>query len=122
MTLFHSASLVNNAYQNKYAVVHINTNGGNVDIVRAIIEAAQEEQAPVILAANEANLTYPGYDYASMVLTHFAEQANVPVSRLPGSARFGHKRVWLLRQTSGNDRWSPRLHPALAIRACRSRW
>jgi len=80
MPLVDAATLVRHAYKHKYAVVQINTNGGTYDITRAIIEGAEEEQAPVILGAYEANLKYRGYEYAAMQMRFFAERASVPVA------------------------------------------
>src|ERR1700759_3233536 len=80
MPLVDSASLVRLAHRGKYSVVQINTNGGTYDITRAIIEAAEEENAPVILGAYESNLGYRGYEYAGMQMKFFAERAKVPVA------------------------------------------
>src|SRR5439155_6149745 len=75
-----TASLVRIAHRDHYAVVQINTNGGTYDITRAIIESAEEENAPVILGAYEANLGYRGYEYAAMQMRFFGERAKVPVA------------------------------------------
>ncbi len=80
MPLTDTASLVRLAHRGKYAVVQFNTNGGTYDITRAIIESAEEEGAPVILGAYEANLGYRGYEYAAMQMCFFAERASVPVA------------------------------------------
>ena len=80
MPLIDAATLVRHAHRHRYAVVQINTNGGTYDITRAIIESAEEENAPVILGAYEANLQYRGYDYAAMQMRFFAQHANVPVA------------------------------------------
>src|ERR1700759_520556 len=80
MPLTDTASLVASARRDRYAVVQINTNGGTYDITRAIIESAEEENAPVILGAYEANLQYRGYEYAGMQMRFFAERAKVPVA------------------------------------------
>ncbi len=80
MPLTDTASLVRLAHQGKYAVVQFNTNGGTYDITRAIIESAEEERAPVILGAYEANLGYRGYEYAAMQMRFFAERSKVPVA------------------------------------------
>jgi ketose-bisphosphate aldolase len=80
MPLTDTASLVRLAHRSRYAVVQINTNGGTYDITRAIIESAEEERAPVILGAYEANLGYRGYEYAAMQMCFFAEHASVPVA------------------------------------------
>jgi ketose-bisphosphate aldolase len=80
MPLVDATTLVRHAHRNRYCVVQINSNGGTYDITRAIIEAAQEENAPVILGAYEANLAYRGYEYAAMQMRFFAERASVPVA------------------------------------------
>src|SRR3954464_1540153 len=80
MPLTDTATLVRLAARGKYAVVQINTNGGTYDITRAIIESAEEENAPVILGAYEANLGYRGYEYAGMQMKFFADRAKVPVA------------------------------------------
>ena len=80
MPLTDTATLVRQAHEHRYCVVQINTNGGTYDITRAIIEAAEEERAPVILGAYEANLKYRGYEYAAMQMRFFAERATIPVA------------------------------------------
>jgi len=80
MPLIDTATLVRHAYQNRYCVVQVNTNGGTYDITRAIVEAAEEERAPVILGAYENNLKYRGYEYAAMQMRFFGERAKVPVA------------------------------------------
>ena len=80
MPLIDAATLVRHASRGRYAVVQINTNGGTYDITRAIIEVAQEENAPVILGAYESNLKYRGYEYAAMQMRFFAQRASVPVA------------------------------------------
>jgi ketose-bisphosphate aldolase len=78
--LIDAATLVRQAFKNKYCVVQINTNGGTYDLTRAIVEVAEEEQAPVILGAYESNLAYRGFEYAAMQMRFFAERAKVPVA------------------------------------------
>src|SRR5687767_6332931 len=80
MPLIDAATLVRHAHRQRYCVVQINTNGGTYDITRAIVEVAQELNAPVILGAYEANLQYRGYEYAAMQMRFFAERAKVPVA------------------------------------------
>lgn len=80
MSLVNAAVLVRDAARHRYAVVQINTNGGTYDITRAIIEVAEEENAPVILGAYENNLKYRGYEYAAMQMRFFGERASVPVA------------------------------------------
>src|SRR3954452_19374809 len=80
MSLTDTASLVRDAHRHRYCVVQINTNGATYDITRAIVEVAEELDAPVILGAYEANLKYRGYEYAAMQMRFFAERASVPVA------------------------------------------
>ncbi|OLZ08496.1 class II fructose-1,6-bisphosphate aldolase [Sulfobacillus thermosulfidooxidans] len=60
-----------------YAVAQININ--NLEFVQAIIEAAEEERAPIILGASEGALKYMGLDYAVAIAKTAAERASVPV-------------------------------------------
>ena len=60
-----------------YAVAQININ--NLEFVQAIIEAAEEERAPVILGASEGALKYMALDYAVAIAQTAAERSSVPV-------------------------------------------
>lgn len=80
MPLVDSASIVNAAHKRGNAIVQLNTNGGTYDLIRAVVETAEEERAPVILGAYEANLAYRGFEYAGTAMRYFAEQASVPVA------------------------------------------
>jgi fructose-bisphosphate aldolase class II len=60
-----------------YAVAQININ--NLEFVQAIVEAAEEEHAPVILGASEGALKYMGLDYAVAIARTAAERSTVPV-------------------------------------------
>jgi ketose-bisphosphate aldolase len=80
MPLIDAATLVRHAHKHRYCVVQVNTNGGTYDITRAIVEAAEEERAPIILGAYENNLKYRGYEYAAMQMRFFGERVGVPVA------------------------------------------
>ena len=80
MPLVDSSSIVRTAHKRGCAVVQMNTNGGTYDLIRAIVETAEEEDARVILVAYEANLAYRGFEYAGMAMRYFAERASVPVA------------------------------------------
>jgi fructose-bisphosphate aldolase class II len=60
-----------------YAVGAFNAN--NMEIVQAIIEAAEEEKAPVILQASQGALKYAGIEYITAMVKVAAERATVPV-------------------------------------------
>jgi fructose-bisphosphate aldolase class II len=60
-----------------YAVGAFNAN--NLEIVQAIIGAAEAERSPVILQASQGAITYAGLDYIVAMVRVAAEKANVPV-------------------------------------------
>jgi fructose-bisphosphate aldolase class II len=60
-----------------YAVGAFNAN--NLEIVQAIVEAAVEEKAPVILQASQGALKYAGIAYITAMVRTAAENAPVPV-------------------------------------------
>ncbi len=80
MSISDSASVVTRALSGRYAVAAINTQGGNYDIVRAIVETAEEERAPVIIAAYEGNLAYTGYDWFAEFGRWIGARCSVPVA------------------------------------------
>ena len=61
-----------------YAVGAFNAN--NMEIVQAIIEAAELEKAPVIMQASQGAITYAGLDYITGIVKIAAEGASVPVA------------------------------------------
>ncbi|UUZ96235.1 class II fructose-1,6-bisphosphate aldolase [Paenibacillus sp. P25] len=58
MTLVSMTSMLRQALEGKYAVGQFNLN--NLEFTQAILQAAQEEQAPVILGVSEAYIPYMG--------------------------------------------------------------
>ncbi|HEY4543178.1 MAG TPA: class II fructose-1,6-bisphosphate aldolase [Tissierellaceae bacterium] len=66
------------AQKNKYAVGAFNAN--NMEIVHAIIEAAEELNSPVIIQASQGGLKYAGVEYISALGKVAAENAKVPVA------------------------------------------
>lgn len=61
-----------------YAVGAFNVN--NMEIVQAIVEAAEEENSPVILQASQGGLKYAGIEYIAVLAKLAAERAKVPVA------------------------------------------
>ncbi|MBN1557892.1 MAG: class II fructose-bisphosphate aldolase, partial [Lentisphaerae bacterium] len=80
MSLTTAAPLVRQAAQDDYAVPAVNTSGADYDIVRAIVEVAEERRSPVILMCYAANAAYQGFEYAGVVMRYLAERADVPVA------------------------------------------
>src|SRR5699024_888266 len=58
MPLVSMTEMLNKALEGKYAVGQFNIN--NLEFTQAILEAAQEEQAPVILGVSEGAARYIG--------------------------------------------------------------
>jgi fructose-bisphosphate aldolase class II len=58
MNLVSMKDMLNHALENKYAVGHFNVN--NLEFAQAILQAAQEEQSPVILAVSPGYIPYLG--------------------------------------------------------------
>lgn len=70
--------ILEHAKKNNYAVGAFNVN--NMEIVQAIIEAAEETHSPVILQASQGALKYAGVEYISALAKVAAKQASVPVA------------------------------------------
>jgi fructose-bisphosphate aldolase, class II len=70
--------LLADARRGGYAVGAFNTN--NMEIVQAIVEAAQEEQSPVILQASQGALKYAGIEYIAAIVRAAVETSTVPVA------------------------------------------
>ncbi|MTI48922.1 class II fructose-1,6-bisphosphate aldolase [Sporosalibacterium faouarense] len=70
--------ILDHANENGYAVGAFNVN--NMEIVQAIINAAEETQSPVILQASQGALKYAGVEYISAMVKVAADNASVPVA------------------------------------------
>ncbi len=78
MSLVSLRTLLDAAEQGKYAVGAFNCN--NMEIVQAIVEAADELRSPVILQASQGAIKYAGLHYVVGLAKLAAEQASVPVA------------------------------------------
>jgi fructose-bisphosphate aldolase class II len=70
--------ILQDAHKNNYAVGAFNVN--NMEIVQAIIEAAEETNSPVILQASQGGLKYAGVEYIAALGRLAAKNAKVPVA------------------------------------------
>ena len=70
--------ILQDAHKNNYAVGAFNVN--NMEIVQAIIEAAEETNSPVILQASQGGLKYAGVEYVAELGKLAAKNAKVPVA------------------------------------------
>ena len=78
MPLVNVDTLLTAADQGGYAVGAFNCN--NMEIVQAIIEAAEEEKSPVIIQASQGAIKYAGLSYIVALVKTAAEEATVPVA------------------------------------------
>jgi fructose-bisphosphate aldolase class II len=77
MPLVTSKEILQLALAERFAVGAFNVN--NMEIVQAIVEAAQEERAPVIVQVSQGAIRYAGLDYAVGLVKIAADQVDVPV-------------------------------------------
>lgn len=78
MSLVNVDTLLTAAKQGGYAVGAFNCN--NMEIVQAIIAAAEAEQSPVIIQASQGAIKYAGLAYIVALVRTAADQATVPVA------------------------------------------
>lgn len=77
MPLVTSKALLERAYRDHYAVGAFNAN--NMEQVQAVVEAAEEERAPVILQVSQGAIRYCGLAFAAGLVKIAAAEATVPV-------------------------------------------
>lgn len=80
MKLCNSSVLARHAASHGYGVPALNTNGATYDITKAIIEACEEMQSPLIIQCYEPNLGYRGYEYYTQLVHHLAKDCTIPIS------------------------------------------
>ena len=78
MSLVSLTELLLDAQKGKYAVGAFNCN--NMEIVQAIVAAAEAEKSPVIVQASQGAIKYAGIEYISTMTRLAAEKASVPVA------------------------------------------
>jgi len=70
--------ILDKAHKEGYAVGAFNIN--NMEILQAVIAAAEEERSPVIIQTSEGAIKYAGIDYLSAMVHLAANKATVPVA------------------------------------------
>ncbi len=75
--LVTSKEMLQQAMKGRYAVGAFNAN--NMELVQGIVEAAQEERAPVILQVSQGAIRYAGLDFAAGLVKIAARLADIPV-------------------------------------------
>ncbi|MDO0821999.1 class II fructose-1,6-bisphosphate aldolase [Desulfosporosinus nitroreducens] len=78
MALVSMVELLDQAQKGHYAVGAFNCN--NMEIVQAIVAAAEAENAPVIIQASQGAIKYAGIEYITILTKLAAEKANVPIA------------------------------------------
>lgn len=72
------SELLKDAKANKYAVAAFNFH--NLEILRAVIEAAEEAKAPIIVQATPFYMNHMGFKTAATMVKAAAEEAAVPIA------------------------------------------
>lgn len=78
MALVTVSELLQKAEEGQYAVGAFNCN--NMEIVQAIIAAAEAEKSPVIVQASQGAIKYAGLEWIAGMTKIAAEQATIPVA------------------------------------------
>ena len=78
MALVPVGPLLQKAREGRYAVGAFNCN--NLEILQAIIAAAEAERSPVIIQASQGGLKYAGLEYITAMVQAAAAKAAVPVA------------------------------------------
>lgn len=77
MPLVSSKQLLEAALEGHYALGAFNAN--NMEQVQGIVDAAVEEQAPVILQVSQGAIRYAGLEFAAAMVKTAAAEADIPV-------------------------------------------
>jgi ketose-bisphosphate aldolase len=80
MKLYNAKQLCDQAAAKGFGIPALNNNGGSYDIGRAIIEACEELQSPLIIQCYEPNLEYRGFDFAGQLIRHLAADTTIPMA------------------------------------------
>ncbi len=78
MCFADTLKLVQKAQRQRYAVGHFNVN--NMEIVQAVVLAAEKMNSPIILSTSEGAIHYAGMEYLVSLAATAVEHANVPIA------------------------------------------
>ena len=76
--LVSSKEIIQKAYDGGYAVGAFNIS--NLETLKAVIQAAEAKQSPVILATTETIISYAGLPYIFSLMKTAAEVASIPIA------------------------------------------
>jgi ketose-bisphosphate aldolase len=80
MRLLNAKQLCDQAADQGFAIPALNNNGGSYDIGRAIFEACEELQSPLIIQCYEPNLEYRGFEFAGQLIRFLATDTTIPIA------------------------------------------
>jgi ketose-bisphosphate aldolase len=80
MRLLNAKQICDQAAAKGFGIPALNNNGGSYDIGRAIIEASEELQSPLIIQCYEPNLEYRGFDYAGQLIKFLLADTTIPAA------------------------------------------
>ncbi len=78
MALVTMKEILTDAYEKGYGVGAFNIN--NLEFMQAIVEAAEEENSPVIIAVSEGAMKYAGIEFLAEMVKLAASKASVPIA------------------------------------------
>jgi tagatose 1,6-diphosphate aldolase GatY/KbaY len=78
MSIVSSKSLLEDAYKNKYAIGAFATH--NLEIMKAVVEAANELETPVIFQTTPGTIKYVGIKYMAALAEAAAKLSKVPIA------------------------------------------
>ena len=78
MALVTMKEILTDAYEKGYGVGAFNIN--NLEFMQAIVEAAEEENSPVIIAVSEGAMKYAGIEFLAEIVKLAASKASVPIA------------------------------------------
>lgn len=79
MALVTTKEMFEKAMQGKYAIGAFNVN--NMELIQGIVDAAEEQNSPVILQASSSAIKYAGIDYLMAMVKVAAEKyPNIPIA------------------------------------------
>ena len=78
MPLVTTTKMFEDAYKNGYAVGAFNVD--NVDIMKAVLQAAEKTKSPVIIAISSGALKFIGENYVRQVIDCAMKEITVPVA------------------------------------------
>jgi fructose-bisphosphate aldolase class II len=78
VTLVTGQKILRKAYRGKYAVGAFNVN--NLEILQAVVDAAEKTKSPIILATSEGAIKYAGLKNLYLLVTEAANNSKIPMA------------------------------------------